>query len=250
MITEELTSFSARVSSSLGASLESIAYYPHPFTNGGLIFVFKRDTKRLTNVIPEVFRCGPPPGLALPGLLPLPSIPLQFLRRDELFQLSLPGMFKFPLFVNEHPHLAFWLKHKGTVLYGRDFREEVRVNPDLPGLLINHIEACLLHLRPRILLFRLSRGEYALMLKLLDSHLRYLMGTALLVHNCWDVTTETVPYLFAEYYTDEQLRRAWQEFTQIREGLDEMDQNEQHQQAREAAWLFELFVHRLRDQAA
>ena len=239
MTTEELTSFSDRVAARLGAPLESIAYYPHPFTNGGLILVFRRDTRRFANILPDVFRCSPPPGL-----------PFHFLRRNELDQLSLPGMFKFPLFVNEQPHLAFWLKHKGTVLYGRDFREEVRVNADLPGLLVNHIEACLLHLRPRVVLFRLSRGEYALMLKTLDAHLRHLMATALLIHDQWDVTAETVPYLFAEYYTDEVLRRAWAELIAIREGIDEMDDNEKHQKAREAAWLFESFVLRLRDQAS
>jgi len=239
MITEELTSFSARVASRLGAPLESIAYYPHPFTNGGLIFVFRDDTKRLTSVIPEIFRCGPPSGL-----------PSQFLRRNELFQLSLPGMFKFPLFVNEQPHLAFWLKHKGSVLYGSDFRDEVKVNADLPGLLVNHIEACLLHLRPRVLLFRLSKREYPLMLKVLDNHLRYLMGTALLLHDQWDVTFDTVPYLFAEYYTYEPLRRAWAELTAIREGIEKMDENEQHEKAREAAWLFESFLLRLSEQAS
>ena len=239
MITEELTSFSDKVGSRLGAPLESIAYYPHPFTNGGLIFVFREDTKRLTNIIPEIFRCGPPPGLSS-----------HFLRRNELFQLSLPGMFKFPLFVNEQPHLAFWLKHKGSVLYGCDFREEVRVNPDLPGLLVNHIEACMLHLRPRVLLLRLSKAEYPLMVKVLDSHLRHLMATALLLHDQWDVTTDTVPYLFAEYYTDEPLRRAWTELTAIRESIGEMDENEQREQAREAAWLFESFLLRLREQAS
>jgi hypothetical protein len=239
MSPEELSSFSDRVGSRLGATLESIAYYPHPFTNGGLILLFRRDTGRLTSIIPDVFRCGPPPGL-----------PLHFLRSHELFQLSLPGVFKFPLFVNEQPHLAFWLKHKGTVLYGHDFREEVKVNADLPGLLINHIEACQLHLRPRVLLFRLSRGEYALMLKTFDAHLRHLMATALLVHNCWDVTTETVPHLFAEYYTNEALRSAWEEFTGIQEGIGEMGENEQRKKALEAAWLCESFLLRLREQAS
>lgn len=240
MIIQELTSFSDRVGSRVGATLESIAYYPHPFTNGGLILVFRRETRHLTHIIPDIFRCGPPLGLSL-----------HFLRRNELFQLSLPGTFRLPRAINEQPHLVFWLKHKGIVLYGCDIREEVCVNADLPGLLVNHIEACLLHLRPRILLYHLSRGDYASMLKGFDTQLRHLMATALLVHHRWDVTMETIPNLFVEYYTDEPLRRAWEELTEIIEGIGEVsDDDRRRQQALEAAWLCESFMLRLRGQAS
>jgi hypothetical protein len=239
MIAEEFTSFSDRVASCLGATLESIAYYPHPFTNGGLILVFRRETRHLTNIIPDIFRCRPPIGLSL-----------HFLRRNELFQLSLGGMFRSHRAINQQPHLAFWLKHKGTLLYGRDIREEVSVNADLPGLLLNHIEACLLHLRPRTLLYRLSTAEYELMLKAFDTQLRHLMGTALLVHNCWDVTMDTIPGLFAAYYPDELLRRAWEELTEIRESISEVGDNDRRQRALEAAWLCESFLLLLRGQSS
>jgi hypothetical protein len=234
MVSEEIKGFAKRVAARLPEQVESIIYYPHPFTHGGIVIVFNDSIGFLPDYVSEIYRC-----------LPLPHLSIHYLRSSELFQLALPGLFTMPAAINEQPHLALSLKHKGTVLYGRDLREEVPVPTNPAAVLNNHIEGCRVHLPLHGWLRWLGNREYLALLEELDRQVRYLLATALLLHNQWDVEMENLPEQFGHYFADHPARQVCDQFFALRERVEAADEDSLRARAFEAVWLFESLLREL-----
>ena len=209
--------------------VESILYYPHPFTQGGLILLCRDDTGAFLDLAADVYVQAPP------------ALSRHCLRRRELFQLSLPGLFAPPLQVNERPHLPYWLRHKGVVLYGRDVRDEVQPITDPRILLAGHVEGCLDYLRRYGVLTSLMHHKQEELIAMLAREMKYLMGTALLLYEVWDVSLETLPARFAELFPGSRPLHIWQRFQ-----AQQAQRSETAAGAIDAVWSFEHFLRALR----
>ncbi len=227
--------FVARIIAGLRDHLASLMYYPHPFTKGGLVIVFKDDVEKFLERISVVYQNLPPAGLAV-----------HCVRRSELFELSLPSLY-LPNMVLEHTHLAYFLKHKGAVLFGLDLRAEVPLPHDPRVLLDNHLEACMRHLRPHGLLTWLTNKDYLVLIDELDKQFRYLMSTALLAHGVWDVQIESLPDQFTHYFANEPATKTWRSFHALLSNLAANDEEACRAGAFEAVWLFECFLRELKE---
>jgi len=232
----EKVRFTARVIARLRPKLESVMHYPHPFTRGGFVIVFKNEVEELIDSIAEVYQCVPPPDLSI-----------HCLRRSELFELALPGLLLIPHYVSENLHLGLQLRHKGTVLYGLDLRAEIPIRKDFGVLLANHIEDCMMQQRAHCLLTWLQQRQYLLLIDQVDRQFRYLMGTALLAHDVWDVQMETLPKQFAQYFCNQPVMKTWELFDRLRSTLDSDNQPDHRAAAFEAVWLFENFLRELKE---
>lgn len=233
MVDTTIKSFVEQFAGRRRQHLESILYYPHPFTPGGLIFVFE-DEVELLNLIADVYQEAPT------------GLSLHCLRHRELFELALPGIFAPPLQVNERPHLPYWLKHKGLVLYGRDLRQEVQPATEPRMLLAGHIGGCMDYLRRYGILTLLIEDRYSKLLQILEREMKYLMATALLIHNEWDVNLETIPEHFWRFFPDEHLKSTWQHFRAQHAEIEIGHINDPAQAASDAVWLFETFLQQFR----
>ena len=220
-------------------AVESLLYYPHPFTPGGVIVVCRDDAQAFLALVAAVYDQAPP------------AFSRHCVRRRELFELSLPGLFAPPLQVNERPHLPYWLKHKGAVLGGADWREEVRPATDPRVLLAGHVEGCMDYLRRYGILTTLMYEKHGELVAMLAQEMKYLMGTALLIHRVWDVSLATLPAQFAAAFPGSRPWHAWQQFqaqqaqwagTAGGAGSSAIDNGS----AIEAVWLFEGFLRALR----
>lgn len=207
----------------------SILSYPHPFTAGGVILVVKDDWPDLLGLIGEARR-----------LLP-PDLSLHCVRERELFQLSLPGLFAPPFVVNERPFLPQWLQHKGRVWWGDDLRHLVQPTAAPRLFLAGHLESCQDSLRRYGILPALLRRKYADLLAMLEQEMLRVMGTAVLLHNQWDINVAALPALFAQHFPEESSSPIWPQFNEQRQRLA----NEPAAAAYHAVWLFETFIRRL-----
>lgn len=206
--------------------LRSILSYPHPFTPGGVILVGEDDDPDWLGLIGRVH-----------AILP-PGLSLYCLRQQELFQLSLPGLFAPPFVVNERPFLPHWLQHKGRVWWGEDVRPLVKPTVEPRFFLAGHLEGCRDALRRYGILPALLRQKYDSLWGMLQQEMLRLMGTAVLLHNHWDIDTITLPDLFDRLFPDESL---WTEFNEQQQRPVENPEAA----AYHAVWLFETFTRRL-----
>src|SRR5262245_9909030 len=188
MMNQQIEDFASRVISGMGDQLESIAYYHHPFTNGGLVIVPKDEVEFIPDLMSEVYQRNPPP------------IMLYFLRRAELFQLSAAGVFGWTIPLEEKPHLPFWLKNKGVVLYGRDIRDDIELPADPSSFLEIHLQR-IKHCIRNWVLEQLSRKNHKAIVSEMERQVRYLMATALLSRRGeWEFSAEEVPDRFARSF--------------------------------------------------
>ena len=95
MVDSKITTFGRQFGLNHSPMVESVLYYPHPLTEGGLIVVLANDTGDLLDLVGEVYQQAPS------------GLSLHCLRHRELFQLTLPGIFAPPFSVNERPHLPY-----------------------------------------------------------------------------------------------------------------------------------------------
>ncbi|HEX8139749.1 MAG TPA: SDR family oxidoreductase [Pyrinomonadaceae bacterium] len=231
---EEINSFGERLVNRLRGKVSSIMYTPHPFTRGAFVVVTGGADESLVDYLAEAYLDAPPDAV------------VYCLRRSELSELSLDGLFV-PPSINQKPHLIYWLKQKGTALYGEDVREQIGEPTTDPRLLLeSHITGCMLYMRELIILPSLWKQRYVSLVKELDRHLRYLMGTALLVHREWDVEVETLPRRFEQFYPDGPTNRAFQELNALVRQAEGMEESACRELALEAVWQFESFLRHFR----
>ena len=233
MIKEEVNDFVARLVDRLGDRLESITFYSHPFTNGGLVIVPKDEVEFIPDLIADIYACQPP------------AITLNTLRRSELFQLSDIGIFGWPVPLEERPHLAYWLKNKGVVLFGRDIRDEIKLPADRSSFLEIHLQRvkhCIRNWCFDQLLFK----QHKRMVKEIEKQTKYLMATALLMENEWDLLLETIPERFDQMFKNERANQTWANITALTRQTDETDETTR-QSALEALWHFEQFMSQVGD---
>lgn len=238
MTDKEIIAFVETYARPTSARVESVILYEHPFTKGGLVIVFDDDEEDLIGLIADVYRHPLPHGLSL-----------HCLRRDELFELSMPGIFTLSFRINEHPHLPFYVKHKSALLYGRDLRDEVVPFTDPRVLLDNHIEGCQTNLRTLGICRWLLRGQHLVLIEELDKQMRYLMGTALLTRGEWEVDMESLPGRFGAAFADRPLQATWHGYAELAGSGGEADEATGRRRAFEAVWLFESFLRRLKEVA-
>jgi hypothetical protein len=229
MISAEISNFTTRLIAAMGDQLESITYYSHPFTNGGLVIVPKDDVKFIPDLIADIYELNPPP------------IMFYCLRRAELFQLSLRGAFGWPNPLEEKPHLAYWLKNEGIVLYGRDIRDDVKLPADTSGFFANHSQRCKQFVR-NWAIDQLRRKNYRGMIIELERQARYLMATALLSKNEWNVSPDTIPERFDQSFKNVRASQVGAGMAALARQTDEMDEGLSRRSAFEALWLFEQFL--------
>jgi hypothetical protein len=231
MITQQIDEFASRVVSGVGDRLEAITYYPHPFTNGGLIIVPKDSVEFLPDLISEVYQLNPPP------------IMMYFLRKSELFQLSTVGVFGWTIPLEEKPHLAFWLKNRGRVLYGRDIRKDIQLPQDTSSFLEIHVQR-IKHCIRNWVLEQLARKNFKGVVTEMERQVRYLMATALLASRGeWEFSAEVIPDVFDRAFDNSLANGVWRELLALtRRSGEQSDADEARQYAYEAVWLFEQFL--------
>lgn len=234
MIDPKTTAFGRQFGLNYSPMVESVLHYPHPLTGGGLIVGLTNDASDLIDLVGAVYQEAPP------------GLSLHCLRHRELFQLALPGIFAPPFSVNERPHLPYFLKHKGSVLFGQDWRGAIQPTTDPGVLLIGHIEGCMDSLRRYGILPALLQRKYDELAAMLRQELIYLMSTALLLHNQWDINLANLPDLFWQYFPDERLNEIWRQFGKSRQRMNEAPS----ESAYHMVWLFERFLYFLEDYAS
>src|SRR5262249_15638037 len=79
----------------------------------------------------------------------------------------------------EKPHLPYWLKNRGIVLYGRDIRDEIELPHDPSSFLEIHLQR-IKHCIRNWVLEQLSRKNHKAIVKEMERQVKYLMATALL----------------------------------------------------------------------
>jgi hypothetical protein len=229
MIEEPVREFASRVTARLGEQIESITAYSHPFTSGGLVIVFKDNVGFAPDLVSVVYRCEPPP------------VTLYCLRRAELFQLSLPGVFGWPNPLEEKPLLAYRLKYKGEVVYGRDIRDEVTIRDNPMSSLEAQVQRCKQFIR-NWALDQFRRRNYLGIIREAERQTRYLMATALLTRGEWDVAPEEIPERFGTLFVDSRAMQTWAEINTL--ALRQTAAAEaSRESAKESLWLFERAVH-------
>lgn len=229
MINDTVIHFTTRLIARLSDKLESIAFYPHPFTGGGLIIVPNEEVSFIPDLIADIYECDPPP------------IMFYCLRRSELFELSSVGVFGWPNPLEEKPHLAFWLKHQGVVLHGRDIRDEIKLPANLSDFFETHRQRCKQFIR-NWAIDQLRRKNYRGMIKEMERQVRYLMATALLARNEWEVSLKSIPERFNLLFRNELANQAWANVAALARQADEIDESASRQFAFEALWFFEQFL--------
>jgi hypothetical protein len=231
----EIESTTLKIVEHLRGHVESIVYYPYAFAGAGLLIVLNENAGFFPNAVAKIYSCVPP------------GIKLFCLQKHELFQLSIPGQFLDLVrgVPSDHPHVAFWVKYKSSLLYGADIRDHIRLPSDTRELLKIHIERCIFYLRNTRILQLLMEKKYLALIEELDKHLRHVMMTALLANDEWAVNGETVPALFQTLYPDNALKQIWMEFNALLSGVEVSDEVLNRERAFEAVWLFESFLKRL-----
>jgi hypothetical protein len=234
MIEEPVREFASRVIARLGEQVESITAYTHPFTRGGLVIVFKDDAGFVPDLISAVYNCEPPP------------VTLYCLRRAELFQLSLPGVFGWPNPLEEKPLLAYRLKFKGVVIHGRDISDAIVIRDDTMPLLEAQVQRCRQFVR-NWSLDQFRRRNYLGIIKETERQIRYLMAIALLTRGEWDVAPENIPGRFETLFEDKWAMQTWADIDTLttREAAASStgDGQVSREAAKESLWLFERAVH-------
>ena len=222
MAETKVQEFTSRVIDRLRDRIESIIGYSHPFTNGGLVIVFKADAGFMPDLIADVYNCGPP------NIMPY------CLRRTELFQISGLGVFGWPNPLEEKPLLAYRIKFGGEVIYGRDIRNEIAIADNPTVLLESQLQRCKQFIR-NWALDQFRRRNYNGIIREMDRQSKYLMATALLAKGEWDVPPERVPILFESLLKDTETKRIWTDINL----LSNNQQDASRESAAEAVWLFE-----------
>ena len=225
MTETRVQAFTSRVIDRLEDQIESIIGYSHPFTNGGLIVIFKKDAGFMPDLIAEVYECGPP------------NITLYCLRRTELFQIFGPGVFGWPNPLEEKPLLAYRVRLGGEVIYGRDIRDEIAIDGNPIVLLESQLQRCKQFIR-NWALDQFRRKNYAGIIKEMDRQSKYLMATALLAKGEWDVPTERIPNLFESLLEDTETKLIWTDINSLANNEQEVSR----ESAAEAVWLFEQML--------
>lgn len=233
-MTAEMNQVAERLVAGLKHDAISLLYYPHPFTRGGFVVVHEKERGEVVDLIAKAYQSVPP------------DFSLHCLRRAELFELALPVYSWLPI-INNHMHVSYCLKHRGTVLHGIDLRTEVSLPSNSRVFLDTNIAVCMHFLRTFYILNFLMRREYQKLIETLDLQIRYLMAAALLLRDVWDVSSETVPETFAAYYSDARLSEVWEEFRALTPLQDVTDESSRRQTIFKAVWLFETFLKRLRE---
>lgn len=229
---QEITQFALHLAEVHGNRIESIIHYSHPLTRGGLIVIFKDDAGLYQDLVADVQSCEPK------------GITLHTLRRSELIELSLPKMA--PLQINEYPHIAFYAKHKGVVLFGSDLRSEIVEPKEIHLMLEAMIDVYACWFRDHIILKRLAQEEYLRLIQTIHEQIRQLMAMALLRYDEWDISTDTLEQRFRELYPDTQMRQVLKAFSKIRDETEDKDGDALRSDAFEVVWLFESFLRQLR----
>jgi hypothetical protein len=229
MIEQRVREFAALVIDRLKDRIESIVAYSHPFTNGGLVIVFRADAGFMPDLVAEVYSCSPP------------NITLYCLRRAELFQISGPGVFGWPNPLEEKPLLAYRVKFNGELLYGDDLRGEIEVASDPASLLETQVQRCQQFIR-NWTLDQFRRRNYAGIIKELDRQSKYLMAICLLAHGEWGVSQEDVPERFASLMKDDETKRIWTDINSLAQAAAGNSDGAKRESAAEAVWLFERVI--------
>ncbi len=226
MAETKVQEFTSRVIDRLGDRIESIIGYSHPFTNGGLVIVFKADAGFMPDLIADVYNCGPP------NIMPY------CLRRAELFQISGLGVFGWPNPLEEKPLLAYRIKFGGEVIYGRDIRNEIAIADNPIVLLESQLQRCKQFIR-NWALDQFRRRNYNGIIREMDRQSKYLMATALLAKGEWDVPPERIPILFESLLKDRETKRIWTDINLLSLATTNNQQDASRESAAEAVWLFE-----------
>jgi hypothetical protein len=228
---QEIRQFVLRLSNAHGSKIESILHYSHPFSKGGLIIIFKDDAGLYQDLVADVQNCDPE------------GITLHTLRRSELIELSLPGL-------PGYPHIAFYAKYKGDVVFGCDLRAEIMEPRESYLMLEATIDTYACWWRDHIILKQLAQEEYLSLIQIIHKGIHQLMAMALLRYGEWDINVGTLEERFRELYPDTQMKETWEAFREIREKTGDRDKDALRSDAFEAVWLFESFLRQLRRYAS
>ncbi len=231
MSDEEVAVFVARLTGRDSGNVASVLRYPHPFSAGGLVVVFDDPAGSYSKLHAAVTRAVPPQGA------------LYVVKRADLFVLALqirPTGF-------EYPHMVFFLKHRGEILYGEDLRGEIPPLSTTKYMLEHVLDVMACWFRDHGILHNLQQGAYQSLIDEIDMRLRFLMSVALLAR-CgeWDIEADSVPARFFAEIRDDQLKEVWREFEGLRQEVGAQEEEGSRSAAFEAAWLFEAFFRRLR----
>lgn len=226
MAQQQVQEFALRVRARLEDQIESIVAYSHPFTNGGLVIIFRNDVGFIPDLIAEVYDCNPP------------GITLYCLRQTEIFQISSPGVFGWPNPLEEKPLLAYRVKFGGEVLYGRNICDEIAVPDDPVSLLEPQLQRCKQFIR-NWMLDQFRRRNYAGIIREMNRQTMYLMSIALLRHGEWNIEPDMIPDRFEAMLKDTETKGIWVDINSLALATAKAEQVVSRESAAESVWLFE-----------
>jgi hypothetical protein len=209
--------------------LQALYHYPHPLTGNGVVIVAHSAPRQWEQFLSTAYQYKPA------------AWSIHCLRAHELSHLSGPGIFAPPLQINELPHLLPCLQQKGTTLWGEDLRQSIPPSSyPRPALLHAHLEGCQDTMRRYAILPMMVEAQYASLIGIIEREMRYLMTTALLLHEVWDIEISAVPPLFHQHFPHQTAAwSAWEAVQSI--AKQRADKNS----AVCAIWQFEQFMRAL-----
>jgi hypothetical protein len=227
---DKINQFAERVTADTDI-VDSIMAYPHPFTNGGVVVVFNKAAGSYSQLHSTVVRAVPPTG------------EMHIVKRSDLFLLSIPRFS--PLAPLDYPHMVFFLKSRGRLVYGEDLREDIPNPSCIDSMLIHLLDTTACWFRAHNILHGLATYAYASLIEAIDARLRFLMAITLLCRSGkWDVQASSVPADFFSEFADERLNEVWAEICEFRTSSQHKDI--EFASAIKATWLFEVFTRELR----
>lgn len=226
-------SFAVRIARNKSNRLTSVLRYRHPFSEGGLAIVFASGPEPYSSLHAAISRAEPP------------TCYVSVLKRADLFLLAMPRIE--PFSQHEYPHIAYYLKHRGEVLYGQDLRSEI---PEATGL-EHWLEGILDHtacwFRNHDILGRLQREEHLALFEAMDARLRYLLSVVLLAERGeWDVAMSSVPDRCTEVIRDDAIHEHWRAFDALHRVAAATGVEPDRATVLEAVWRFDSVCRGLR----
>lgn len=224
-----LTEGAQRLVDRTKGDLESLVYYEHPLTVRGIVVVARDRVGAYSDLLAWTYRT----------LLAVPAI--HCLRWRNLFFLALPGT-SGPPNLDDQPHLAYCVKYRSALLYGRDCRSEVPL-PAQPRLFLReHLRGCRHYFRPHYLQLLLKEAYRELVREIIEQASR-LMSTALMGdRGGWQIDLTEAPRRFLTWYSTVEATEIVGGLEGFARRLSDPTTALQKKDAYEVTWLFERLV--------
>jgi hypothetical protein len=228
----DIQAYVDRLVARAGGNLESVVLSPFPFCGSQLLVVCRGNVPYLHEVMVAATLCDPPDVLT------------HWIRGSELRELSLPfgavAVWFWWKQAGEYPGWSYWLRNRGTVLYGRDVRAEIPLPRDTRAMLEAFLAGSITYNRALLPVPFLIQQRYGELVEILSRLCRRLMATGLLLRDQWEIEEGTVLDRFSCAFAEDGARELCGELHAAFEGAGATaDPGALRQRAIDAIWITE-----------